>query len=348
MCGKLKFLWAVAVALPVVFASGARAQSSNEELYKAAKTEGTVLFAGAIDEGAAQTLLKAFSKQYPGISVNYTRRPADAMVQLVEADRLAGKVSFDLINLTEPGDLLRWKKDGFTAAIAFQDIDQLSPETYDPDGHFYALGLTPIYGLYNTNSIPAEEAPKSLKELVTNPKWNGKIAISRPSRAVGTNAVALLNMVDHIGSDFIKRARELNVLLTRGNEAAVTAVISGERPLSWGVSGYRALKARTDGAPVQLIAWEEGIPLSQFIGAVPAKAPHPNAARLLLHWLMSKEGQALMVEAASFYSSRKDIEATPQGEPPLSKLPINYIANQKLVDEGKALAEEYDRMVGLN
>src|SRR4051812_19987360 len=73
-----------------------------DELYKAAKTEGAVAFAGALKETAAEELAKAFSQRYPGIQVGYTRRATEKMVQLVDAGRRLKHPSFDLINVTEP------------------------------------------------------------------------------------------------------------------------------------------------------------------------------------------------------------------------------------------------------
>jgi len=124
-------------------------------------------------------------------------------------------------------------------------------------------------------------------------------------------------------------------------------VVSGERPVSWGVSGYRAIEARADGSPIEVIVWDEGVALAQFIGVVPAKAPHPNAARLFYRWLMTPEGQELLVTNANLYSARKDIAVTPLKQPPLSSMKINYFSNEKVVGEGYALAVEFDRAVGL-
>ncbi len=105
--------------------------------------------------------------------------------------------------------------------------------------------------------------------------------------------------------------KERDILLTLGNEAAIASVVSGERPVSWGVSGYRAIEAKAEGSPIELIVWDEGLALAQFIGVVPAKAPHPNAARLLLRWLMTPEGQELLVKNVNQYSARKDVAITP-------------------------------------
>ncbi len=116
------------------------------------------------------------------------------------------------------------------------------------------------------------------------------------------------------------RARsDRDILLTLGNEAAIASVVSGERPVSWGVSGYRAIEAKAEGSPIELIVWDEGLALAQFIGVVPAKAPHPNAARLLLRWMMTPEGQELLVKNVNQYSARKDVAITPLAQPPLSR-----------------------------
>ena len=156
-----------------------------------------------------------------------------------------------------------------------------------------------------------------------------------------------MNVVNAVGRDFIKTAKDRDILLTLGNEAAIASVVSGERPVSWGVSGYRAIEAKSEGSPIELIVWEEGVALAQFIGVVPAKAPHPNAARLLLRWLMTPEGQELLVKNVNQYSARKDVAVTPLNQLPLSSLKINAFSNEKIVNEGHALAVEFDKAVGM-
>src|ERR1700709_2849342 len=90
--------------LSLSWASGAAAQSvpTMDQLYQAAKPEGQVVFGGAIKEEHVGKLAAAFNKRFPGIAIKYTRRSTEPMVQLVEADRRANRVSFDLLNLTEP------------------------------------------------------------------------------------------------------------------------------------------------------------------------------------------------------------------------------------------------------
>ena len=47
---------------------------------------------------------------------------------------------------------------------------------------FFSLGITPMYGIYNTRVLNAQTAPRSLRELATDPRWRGRVVISRPTR----------------------------------------------------------------------------------------------------------------------------------------------------------------------
>jgi iron(III) transport system substrate-binding protein len=316
------------------------------ELHRLARGEGRIAFGGALKEDAARELIRAFTQQFPGVNVNYTRRSTEPMVQLIEADRIANRVSFDLINLTEPSDLVRYKREGFLMRVTLPDPEIFLPDTIDPDGFFFSLGITPMYGIYNTRVLNAQTAPRSLRELATDPRWRGRVVISRPTRG-GTGAAALMNVIEATGRDFLQNVRERDILLTRGNEAALASVISGERPVSWGVSGYRVLEARAAGSPIEIIRWDEGTAIAQFMAAIPARARNPNGAQLLLRWLLSKEGQELYVRAADFYSARSDVTITPAGEPPMSEVRLNIFSPQRVLTEGQALAQEFDRVVGL-
>ena len=150
-------LW-LAGLIPGLVPVVARAQTAPQvaamptmtELHEAARREGTVAFGGALKEDDTAKLVAVFSQRYPGVAVQYTRRSTQPMVQLIEADRLAGRVSFDLVNITEPGELVRWIKDGFLASVPMPDSAVMLPEAFDANGHFYALGLTPMLGI----SIP--------------------------------------------------------------------------------------------------------------------------------------------------------------------------------------------------
>lgn len=333
LAALLAFLPAVALA------------QTDDALYAAAKAEGAVNFAGAMKQKETETILRVFEKTYPGIKVSYTRRATEPMVQLIEADRLSGNFSFDLINLTEPGEMVRYKTENFLAPVDPSANEALTPGMFDPDGAFRAYGVTPMYGIVNTDKLKLEQRPQSIAELFT-PAWKGRVVISQPSRG-GTDSAALMNVADAVGPEFAARAKSMDLLLTRGNEAAISAVISGERLVSWGVSGYRVLDEIAGGSPVAIVFWKEGTALAGFYGGVVAKAPHPNAARLLDRWMMTKEAQDLIVKRLALYSARQDVTETPSGQPPLSKLNVRFYSAADVAKRGQALARAFDQALGV-
>src|SRR3954470_16592249 len=141
----LSFMW-----VPV---GAAQNVPSMEDLYKGARAEGQVVFGGAIKEENEQKLMAVFEKRFPGIAVKYTRRSTEPMVQLVEAERRANRVSFDLLNLTEPADVVRWTKQGFLAQVPIPDTDKMLPETFDPNSYYAALSVTPMLGIANNKVL---------------------------------------------------------------------------------------------------------------------------------------------------------------------------------------------------
>ncbi len=329
----------------ILVASRAARAQTDDALYQAAKAEGSVFFAGALKQRETDEILREFEKQYPGVRVSYTRRSTEPMVQLIEADRLANRTSFDVVNLTEPGEMLRLKAGGYFAKTEPVPNEELLPGTFDGDGTFRAYGVTPMYGIVNTDKVKPADRPATLAELFT-PAWKSRVVISQPSRG-GTDSAALMNVAQAIGPDFLSRVKGLDILLTRGNEAAISAVVSGERVLTWGVSGYRALDAIADGSPVAIVFWKEGTAIASFYGGVVAKAAHPNAARLLERWFMSRAVQEQIVQKLSVYSARRDVTATPADEPSLSKLPINFYSADEVAQKGQALALAFDKALGV-
>ncbi len=133
----LRILAGLMLSVPAApLAARAIGNPDARQLYQAAKAEGQVVFGGAIKEENQQKLAAVFQQRFPGIAIKYTRRSTEPMVQLVEAERRANRVSFDLLNLTEPGDVVRWTKQGFLAAVPMPDTDKMLPETFDPAGFY--------------------------------------------------------------------------------------------------------------------------------------------------------------------------------------------------------------------
>jgi len=330
------------------FAIGADAQNaqSTDTLYAEAKKEGQVRFSGPLTGEEMTNVLKVFEDKYPGVKVVYSRRPTGALVQLMEAERTAGKSSFDLVHLTDPLTFLRWKKENFLLQVDVPETSKMAEGFFDKDGYFTALCVTTLAGTYNSLKVAERDIPKSLKEL-SDPKWVGKISISNPSRGGGITIASLMNASEGAVPDFVKNAANLKLLITNGNENAVESVVTGETSLNWGLPTYLTGPAAKDGAPIKFIYWQEGTAVVPILTGVMAKAQSPNAAKLLLNWLLSTEGQNTLITKEGVYSARNDIDSSPEGLPKLSTIKVNNYGIGKLGDGTVDILSSFNSALGL-
>ena len=69
------------------------------------------------------------------------------------------------------------------------------------------------------------------------------------------------------------------------------------------------------GNPIAITQPGDGVVVMVFPSAIPAGAPHPNAARLFMEWMLS-EGYSKLIAADGSEPIRSDVAPRPD-EPPL-------------------------------
>jgi iron(III) transport system substrate-binding protein len=115
-----------------------------------------------------------------------------------------------------------------------------------------------------------------------------------------------------LGKDFVQQLFSQQVAVDRDDLALTNAVAQGKYAIGLGLNGYNAVALRSNGVPLEFISsssLKEGGYLTSSWGAVSLlnKAPHPNAARVYLNWLLSHEGQQAVAKASGYPSRRQDV-----------------------------------------
>lgn len=315
--------WTAAVAWWVagVVGTPAMAASSWDDLLATAQREGKVVVAGPAHPEVRQALPPAFKVRF-GINLEYIGGPASAAIARLHAERLAGIYSLDvtlagiqtvatiyyreglldpikpLLVLPEVLDGSKWKK----GSLWFMD-----PE------HQYVLRLLNSeleQFSINTLQVGPDEL-RSASDLL-DAKWKGRIATHDPTvPGTGSNHAAQLYV--QLGEAF---ARKLYVnqkpVLSRDERQLTDWLLRGVYPIVFGADNARVDEMQKQGLPVLTVRHLADLPGTVAVGnglvALFKNAPHPNAARVFVNWLASKEGLEVYARALGWSPTRNDID----------------------------------------
>lgn len=351
-------LWVILGLLLLALLSEAGAQSNWqrewERILAAAEKEGQVNIAGPPGDTYRLALAEVFQKKYPKIKVEYNGASGRDQVPRITRERQAGIFNWD-IYVGGSGSPLRVLKPLGT-------FDPLRPEVILPDaldnskwhggfdsgfvdheGKFiFTFDATRAEVLHVNWDLVAPNQFKSLKDLL-DPKWAGKIVWEDPRQEGSGLNTALLFSLSY-GDEFLRRLlSEQKVVFTRDRRQLTEWIVRGRYPIGISVPTDLLQRFLDQGVgknvkplddPTLIDAYTQGF------GSVAVfnRRPRPNAAKVYLNWLVSKEGQTSWVtHIAGRNSRRRDV---PVGEPALvleaNKKYINtqsepYIPNREAI-----------------
>lgn len=277
----------IMVTLAFLLSSSVPARAGYEE----AKKEGSAVLYTSLNLEDSQPLVDAFSAKYPGIKVEVNRQGSTSLVTKILAERRVGKR--DNADLVQTGadslDLMLME----TPTI-FQKYT--SPERPPEERGFYsAVYFTILTVAYNSRVVTGADIPKRYNDLLRD-RWKGKAAINL------NNYGWIYAMMDFFGPekgmDFLRKFAGHNPRPGRGTALMVQQWLGGGEVEIALPLNHDGIKSYTDkGLPVQWARLEDPLYAELSTIGVLGMAPHPNAARLLVDYMLSKEGQTLMAKS---------------------------------------------------
>jgi len=285
-------------------------------LYQGADRE-KILIEGAKREGQFtlytshtwfKTFVGEFEKKYPFVRALQWRNDSKNIIRKVLEEVRAGRVLADIVETTADG-------------MAFLKREGLFQEYYSPEARYYPNELKPkgkngffylpnreTYNSlgFNTHLIPPGIAPKALRDLL-DPRWKGKMAIT--STTTGSRWIG--NALETLGREFLDKLAEQDISVQDMAPASlINLVVSGEIPLSPTIFDANVTLAKQKGAPVE---WRPLEPVVTTVGSAGllARASNPHTALLFIDYLLSKEGQQLIMKGG-LWSPREDVGSVAQ------------------------------------
>jgi len=182
----------------------------------------------------------------------------------------------------------------------------MGADLVDKEGYWTAYYVNPYALGYNTRQVKKEEVPKTYEELL-EPKWKEK-KISIDNEAYGLLSGLIRAWGKEKAVSYFRKLAAQEPVPMRGNTNRVQLTMAGEYPL---IIAYAPTIQRetSKGAPIDWVPLE---PVAVQVNPVmlAAKAPHPNAAKLFMDFVLSKEGQKLLVGFRRI-PVREDVEPNP-------------------------------------
>lgn len=291
-------------------------QQEWQQTVRAAEKEGQVTvsiggYGAIIDSGV-------FQKAFPKIKITSITGAGTDLTARIAAERRAGKYLVDVYNgggnslfqILYLGKML----DPIKPALLLAEV--ADPQKWwegkqkyaDKEGQYilvYEGNVAAGAGAgYNTQLLDPREY-RSYWDFL-NPKLRGKIMSTDIRRLRGAGIPwQFLYYYPDLGPKFLRRLfGEMDVTMVADLRQAVDWLGSGKFALCLPVQGGTIFKAKNQGLPVDQFEsyhFKEGVNLSSAFGSLALlnRAPHPNAAKVFVNWLLSREGQTLFQKVIS-------------------------------------------------
>ena len=276
----------------------ASAQSDWDKVVAEAKKDGKLVVYNGTNFKIVRQLSDLFQKQY-GIAVEVLDGRASEIRERIRTEQAAGRAIGDLIYSGATSIALQTAEGAFKPHGGLP-LGKTLAEPFTDNGTFLPVSAGNFALLINTNLV--KEGIKSWKDL-EDPKWAGKILSDDP-RALGAGQVWFEVTYRTLGRDFHEKIAAHKPVISRVYAESNRRIARGEFPvyLPFNVSEYQSLK----GLPITAVIPKEGVPYVPFGAAMLKDAPHPNAARLFMNWLLDPD-QQLVFAKEGFRPTAKDM-----------------------------------------
>jgi len=296
----------LAASLGLLLCAAVSAESASREdwerVLNAAKKEGQV----TVYVYQFEPVLEAFKKTYPQIKVVAVTGTGNQLANRMLAERRADKYLADVFSggVSTNFNVLYQAKalDSIRAALMLPEV--LDESLWYERRHSYADAekqyvfayLANVYSgqlHYNSSLVNPKEFDSYWDILEA--KWKGKLVSLDPTLTGVWGPLRLFYHHPALGPDYVKKFfGAMDIRLGRDDRQVTDWLAQGRFAIC--LACKDAPRAKTQGLPVDSFntnAWKEGAAITASPGSVSLinRAPHPNAAKVLINWLLSREGQ---------------------------------------------------------
>lgn len=326
-----------------VVASKEAWQLEWEHTLSLAKKEGKVVVYGPPGAETRIAMMDGFKKAYPDLTLEYVGSTGAETAPKILGERRGGIYIVD-VHMGGTTTILSSFK---SIAVPIEPLI-IHPEARDPrawmDGKFDYSDREGKLNLVFTNTlkVPLAYNPQMVdgNKLrgasyweFTKPEWRGKVLLTDPRVAGPGLATAIFYYTTPgLGVEFMRALANNGIILHRDQRLMAEWVGRGKNPIQLSPSELEARALQREGLNLDFIVdMKEGTYVTSAFGSVifMDKAPHPNAGKVFLNWLLSRDGQTIWSKVSGYPSRRIDIPTDHLDSLTIPKQGVQYNYNYK-------------------
>ncbi len=277
------------------------------QLVEGAKQEQKLVLYITIDLPQTIQVVHDFVQKYPFLGFELHPLEADTLVKKVQSEARSGMSNWDILiggGLFQP--LLDEK---LVVSYYSPQREAISDALNDSEGFWSGYYINPYVLGYSTTLVNEEEIPKSYDELL-EPRWKGnRIAIDSTAHGLLRGLAAAWGEDKAVA--YLKRLADQQPVMARASITAVDSLHTGNVAMVIArapvIQGYKKKLQ----SPIDWVSLEPTVAQLDAV-MLSAQSPRPNAARLFVDFVLSKEGQSALAGVQQI-PVRRDME--PRSKP---------------------------------
>jgi len=262
----------------------------QQRLIEAAKAEGEAVIYANMDVTAMKPLVDGFMKKYPGVKATSVHFSGAAIITRIESESRANKPLSDVVLSGQLGVLALIERK-IAARYRSPERDNLRADFKEKDGLWTTYMTNVMVSAYNTKLAKKDETPRRVEDLL-KPRWKNKLVMDSQSYVWFGTMMQFLG--EENGLRFMRLLNEQNLHHSRGRRLMTQLLAAGEHELAVETNLNSVLSLGKQGAPLAFAPIQPYF-LSPSLVFMSANAPHPFAGALFSDYLLSEEGQKIIV-----------------------------------------------------
>jgi len=317
---------AAAQELPALQGTAPEEKARVLQLVEDAKKEGGLTYWDVVIQPETNDKLSAQFREYYGLpasfKVNYQLSSTANLVTRVEQEIGADRVTIDVAAIGSPtwvfgrvnkGDVLAY------ASPQYRHYASTFERGMGKDGFFAFNGAYLFVPMWDSERTTFNG--KSWKDVF------GAVPAGRMSIGDATKSVTYLDTYAGLRKvldlEYFKKLAESKPPFLLRSEQIAGRLVSGEDLMAFTGMPTRAYQYNQKGAKLKFMLPEEGVVLLPQSMFILKKAPHPNAAKLWIDFMLSERGQEALVRGEALISGRAGFKSPlPEYAPSMDSLKI--------------------------